>query len=555
MDILCDFWFKNREYWFNGTPETDEKVIEFASKYFNFKNLENTKLISIKELSLLGQILFHDQIIRHKVRFDVRFDNLEMELSKSIIETNNLIAIKITNHLLKTNQIENLNPIERCFALMPLRHSSNEEHRIYVIKIIETFLEEEPKNSDYLRFYQASLERVRNPRLVIKDLSNPLIFPRELVCQSSIFNDIPFDDNVDDNLDDNVDDNIYEKFSLKDIPEEFVIGFLKAIPKKETKEIKEAKNITISISGGADSMLCLFVAVKLGYNPVALMIDYANREEHSKEVQFVSWFCQQLNVPFYVREIKELKRERDETREFYERVTKNIRFNSYKFLGFPVILGHNLDDCFENCITNILTQRAEENLFGMRPVNDQFGDQQGVSLRRPILGITKSKIVEMCNKFSIPFLLDSTPKWSRRGKIRDNIVPAFKVVDENLITRMMEFCQKSSETLQDYQTLLSSIPIKEIKDGYSIDIDISLESFNTNFRFWQGILNRITKMSGIEKIKDKTITHFISTTKEYLEKEKSISRCSPTEIKISLLVNLTAHISITRNEILFIIKK
>lgn len=537
MDILCDFWFKNREYWFNGTPETDEKVIEFTSKYFNF---ENPKLISVKDLSLLGQILFHDQIIRHKVRFD----NLEMELSSSIIETNNLIAIEITNHLLKTKQIESLNPIERCFALMPLRHSSNEEHRIYVIKIIERFLEEEPKNSDYLRFYQASLERVRHPRLIIKDPSNPLIFPRELVCQSSIFNDIPFD------LDE--DDNIYEKFSLKDIPEEFVIGFLKAIPKKETKE---AKNITISISGGADSMLCLFVAVKLGYNPVALMIDYANREEHSKEVQFVSWFCDQLKVPFYVREIKELKRERDETREFYERVTKNIRFNSYKFLGFPVILGHNLDDCFENCITNILTQRAEENLFGMKPINDQLGDQFGVSLRRPILGITKSKIVEMCNKFSIPFLLDSTPKWSRRGKIRDNIVPAFKVVDENLITRMMEFCQKSSETLQDYQTLLSSIPIKEIKDGYSIDIDISLDGFNTNFRFWQGILNRITKMSGIEKIKDKTITHFISTTKEYLEKEKSISRCSPTEIKISLLVNLTAHISITRNEILFTIKK
>lgn len=535
MDILCDFWFKNREYWFNGTPETDEKVIEFVSKYFNFENPE-----IVQELSLLGQIIFHDQIIRHKVRFDVHFNNLEKELSSSIIETNNLIAIEITNYLLKTNQIESLNPIERCFALMPLRHSSNEEHRIYVIKIIERFLEEEPKNSDYLRFYQASLERVRHPRLITQDPSNPLIFPRELVCQTSIFNDIPFDE------DDNLDDNIYEKFSLKDIPEEFVDGFQKAIPEKETKKIK---SITISISGGSDSMLCLFLAVKLGYNPVALMIDYGNRDEHTKEVQFVSWFCHQLKVPFYVREIKELKRERDETREFYERVTKNIRFNSYKFLGFPVILGHNLDDCFENCITNILTQRAEENLFGMKPLNDQLG----VSLRRPILGIPKSKIVEMCNWFSIPFLLDSTPKWSRRGKIRDNIVPAFKVVDENLITRMMEFCQKSSETLQDYQTLLLSIPIKEIKDGYSIDI--SLESFNTNFRFWQGIINRITKMSGIEKIKDKTITHFISTTKEYLEKEKSISRCSSTEIKISLLINLTAHISISRNEILFIIKK
>lgn len=536
MDILCDFWFKNREYWFNGTPETDKKVIEFASKYFDFEKPE------LKELSLLGQILFHDQIIRHKVRINVYFDKYKLEHSKSIIETNNLIAIDITNHLLKTKQIESLNPIERCFALMPLRHSENEEHRIYVIKIIETYLEKEPKNGDYLRFYQAALERVRHPRLITQDPSNPLVFPRELVCETSIFN------NVDDIQDDG-DDNMYERFTSNDIPEEFVNGFLKAI------HDKESKNITISISGGSDSMLCLFIAVKLGYNPVALMIDYGNRYEHLLEVNFVSWFCEQLKVPFYVREIKELNRERDATREFYEKVTRNIRFNSYKFLGFPVILGHNLDDCFENCITNILTQRSEENLFGMRPISDQLG----VSIRRPILGITKSKIIEMCNKFCIPFLLDSTPKWSRRGKIRDNIVPAFKVVDENLMTRMMEFCQKSSETLQDYQTLLSSIPIKEKdikqKDCFGYSIDISPESFNTNFRFWQGILNRITKMSGIEKIKDKTISHFISTTKEYLEKEKSLSRCTLMEIKISLLINLTSHISISRNEILFIIKK
>ena len=139
------------------------------------------------------------------------------------------------------------------------------------------------------------------------DPSNPFFFPRELVCQTSIFND--FND-----LDDEGDDNIYEKFSLKDIPEEFVNGFSKAIPEK-------TKDITISISGGSDSMLCLFLAVKLGYNPVALMIDYANRDEHKREVIFVSWFCEQLKVPFYVREIKELKRERDETREFYEKIT------------------------------------------------------------------------------------------------------------------------------------------------------------------------------------------------------------------------------------------
>ena len=58
-DPLCLFWFENREYWFNGTLETDQKVIEFASKYFNFENLKlvlfvNYFLIESIDLQLLN---------------------------------------------------------------------------------------------------------------------------------------------------------------------------------------------------------------------------------------------------------------------------------------------------------------------------------------------------------------------------------------------------------------------------------------------------------------------------------------------------------------------
>ncbi len=496
MDPLTNFWVNNKQLWFNSIPETDQIVVSEIEKLN----------INIDTLPIIGQIIYHDQIIRHYAR---HFNNLDI-----ILENNQIAISLIKNHLDNYNiTIPNLTPIEICFAIMPLRHSSDELDRILAIKIIESYLEKEPKNNDYMRFYQASLERVRDPKLYIS--TNP--FPQYLVCSSSTFNIL---------------DTKYEIFKLEDIPSEYIEGFKKAIP-------NNTEEITVSISGGSDSMLCLFIAHKMGYKVKAMMIDYCNRSEHQDELYFVSWFCQKLGVEYYVREIKELKRERDSTREFYESVTKNIRFRSYKFMNTPVILGHNLDDCFENCITNIMTQRSKDNLFGMK----QISELMGVSLRRPVLSIPKSSIVEMCNKFNIPFLLDSTPKWSRRGKIRDIIVPALKQFDDNLIPRIMEFCQESSQSLQDYQSLLENYPIQVLNNQYILDLP---NPFNTNLRFWQGMINRITGMANINKIRISTIESMIKS----IEKELN-NQHNKNEIKVSLSLNLKAFINVPRTLISF----
>jgi tRNA(Ile)-lysidine synthetase-like protein len=505
MDSLTNFWFdkKNQNCWFNSTPETDIYVLEHTKQYFeDYKLFEN--------LSILDKIIFHDQIIRHHVRHH--------NLDKEIINEHNIIAIELTNYLLTSNEILEYKTIEQCFILMPLRHSPLEQDRERVINIIENYLEKDPKNPDYLRFYQASLERVRNPEMVNFDsLSN---FPQELVCNSSIFK-------IDTFLD------TYYKINLIDIPSEITEGFLKTMHKEWP--------ITVSISGGSDSMLCLFIAKKLGYDVIAMMIDYGNREEHTMEIDFVAWFCKKLDVPFYVRKIKELKRSRDGTRDFYEKVTKNIRFNSYKFLNRPVILGHNLDDCFENCITNIMSHRSKENLYGMSPESEQMG----VKIYRPLLEIPKKNIVLTCNMFNIPFLLDSTPKWSRRGQIRDVVVPALNLFDTNLIPRIMEFCQESSESLKDYQSLLESYPIKEDKEKRKYSFDLS-EPFNMNIRFWQGMINRITDIAKIKRIRISTIESMIQSIKKEI-----MNHHNTNEIKITLSVELIAFVSKDRKNINF----
>lgn len=481
MDTLCNFWFSNSisKLWFNSTPENDIFIYKHTIKYIK------------TELSILEKIILLDQIMRHYVRY--------YSLSIDIIKKYNIKAIVYTNILLESNFLD-YKPIEQCFIIMPLRHSNDEKDRIRAIDIIVSLLKKNPHQPDYMRSYQAALERVNNPILI--NTHNE--FPHELLCPTSTFNMIPYDIDI-------------------DIPIEIVESY--------NKYMKKDTIYTISISGGSDSMLCCYIAIKLGYTIIALMIDYGNREEHLKEIDFVAFFCKQLHVPFYVRYIN-IQRTID-MRDFYEKVTKNIRFNSYKYLNNPVILGHNKDDCFENIITNIASLKSSDNLFGMNSVSEIMG----VTIIRPILYIPKHKIVELCNIYNIPFLLDSTPKWSRRGMIRDNIVPVLNEFDMNLIPRMMEFCMSSSEEQSDYNKLLNTINITKINaNEYIMDFITPIYSI----KYWQGLINRITKMENIKTIKTNTINIMIERIK-----------LTTIPIKISLSINLTIFYQI--NKVIFII--
>ena len=113
-------------------------------------------------------------------------------------------------------------------------------------------------------------------------------------------------------------------------------------------------------------------------------------------------------------------------RDLYESYTKDIRYKSYEYAAklsnydnINVIMGHNKDDCFENIITNIVDKSKYENLNGM----EQMSVINNLIFCRPILNVPKSEIYNYALKNNLPFLCDSTPKWSRRGKIRDIIRP------------------------------------------------------------------------------------------------------------------------------------
>ncbi len=177
-----------------------------------------------------------------------------------------------------------------------------------------------------------------------------------------------------------------------------------------------------------------------GKELILLHIAYNNRECCPDECNLLRCFSQTLGVPLYIRQITEMQRVRvSSLRTVYEEVTRRIRFAFYRHFACPVILGHNLDDCFENVFQNLSKQIHFGNLFGMQEV----GEEQGVPILRPFLDVPKQLLVAFADRNRIPHLYDSTPAWSRRGQMRDRLIPGIQQFDPQILAGLQAFVERT----------------------------------------------------------------------------------------------------------------
>jgi tRNA(Ile)-lysidine synthetase-like protein len=243
--------------------------------------------------------------------------------------------------------------------------------------------------------------------------------------------------------------------------------------------------IIISLSGGVDSVVCLYnIYNNYKFNQkikiVAIHINYNNRKEVEEEVKFLRCLCCDLDIDLYVRKITEINRHDcmiNDLRDIYEAYTKKVRFNSYKKLqnGYEnpvIILGHNKDDCFENILTNIAYNNKYENLQGIeyKSVID------GIKFIRPLIDVSKDDIYKFANDHNLPYLKNSTPNWSQRGKIRNDVIPVLEKWDNRIIDGLFNL----SNILKSYNEILN----KSIENFKISEID-NLDKLNLCKLYWK----------------------------------------------------------------------
>ena len=126
-----------------------------------------------------------------------------------------------------------------------------------------------------------------------------------------------------------------------------------------------------------------------------------------------------------------------------------------------MILGHNMDDCLENIFSNIKNGKSFSNLVGM----ETESYQQGVLLIRPMLQIRKSEILKFAHNYNIPYLWDSTPKWSQRANYRDYLIPSIEKYEPALVPSLLKMSERYHHICKHYYQLLEEkLEITKLKD-------------------------------------------------------------------------------------------
>ena len=465
-------WFNNRKkYWFSQNEENDNYFIDnYGELIDNFDaNLKKDKW------EIIG-ILIYDQLTRHYYR---KGNN------NHIITYFNRKALEIVEKNNNNDFIGKLNNDEWCFYMLVYRHTNIRHYLLYVMKEIWRKIPLIPSKN----FIKATYNRANFEEILDKyDDSDKVDFDKSILENNSSLYIIK---NKQLNIGkfENIDDNI----------------------------------IIVSLSGGVDSIVCLYNIHNLyskSKKIIAIHINYNNRKETTEEVKYLRCICNILNIPLYVRKIDEINRNLcmiNDLRDLYESYTKKVRYNSYKiFKPNPtVILGHNKDDCFENILTNISYNNKYENLRGIeyKSVIDN------ITFIRPLIDVPKNEIYKFANIHNLPYLRNSTPNWCQRGKIRYEILPVLEKWDMRIIDGLFNL----SDILKNYNQLLD-ITTDNFKEN---DIG-NIDKLNLSKLYWKYGIFKLCKFF----ISNKSLNSLIERLEIWKNKYNKIDVNKKTKILI-----------------------
>lgn len=562
MNIIRDWWLDNQNVWFGSTESDDIKI---TSKFEDMYGIIFDEEYLIENIEHgIGYIILHDQISRHVKRARNYSDQFVLDNLEKILG--------FVEKFYSTN-INYLSGYDFCFVLLPLRHTNKFDSQLFVInetwKKISKFnpsttnLYDQEQIHIYKNYLKASYERASTGSTYLSLVQDQINFHSEIEYFIEWFSDI---------LDktchhyksssNEISINNYNKnnFIVKEI-----------IRKKNNF----TPNIILSISGGVDSMVLSWILSFLGINYVMTHINYANRGELcEKEKNMLSIWANYLGVKLYVRDINEINRPKCmewDLRNLYESYTRDVRYQTYIDVAkqnnwaegsWGIILGHNHDDCVENIFTNIVNKTKYENLYGMEFISTVNFKLNQLTFIRPMLTISKKEIYDFSHEFNIPYLFDSTPKWSQRGQIRDSIRPSLINWNKSSIDGFDELSRVTSDCMECVDMLINiwfnkliwfeqlepidkvclrklspstSIFDKNIHNNYihnnNIDakfkvIKIKIDELNPNKIFWSRLIDKIYSSN----TNFKCIDEFISRIKLFKNKFGSLQPKQLTQI-------------------------
>jgi tRNA(Ile)-lysidine synthase len=168
--------------------------------------------------------------------------------------------------------------------------------------------------------------------------------------------------------------------------------------------------VTCAVSGGADSMALMVLAVAAGCAVTAVHVDHRLRPESDTEGEVVAAAAMRFGAAF-----------RSETIDVPNGPNLEARAREARYAVLPddVMTGHTADDQAETVLLNLMRGASSTGLAAMRP-----------GLRRPILALRRSDTAGLCQTLGIEFVDDPSNRDPvyLRNRVRHELLPAMNAL-------------------------------------------------------------------------------------------------------------------------------
>lgn len=195
-------------------------------------------------------------------------------------------------------------------------------------------------------------------------------------------------------------------------------------------------DVTCAVSGGADSMTMMVLAVAAGCNVTAVHVDHGLRPESNTEAEVVATAAQRFGAKFCSETVEILVGPNLEAR---------ARDARYAVLPDDVMTGHTADDQAETMLLNLMRGASSTGLAAMRPGH-----------RRPILALRRATTQRFCHAFEIAVVDDPSNRDSAflRNRVRHELLP---MMDELAGRDLVPVLIRQASLLRDDSDLLDEM--------------------------------------------------------------------------------------------------
>lgn len=485
---MLEFWFHQgdmresfKHKWFpsgadNMQAAIDEEITtEFAELLHRAERSELEAWVDLGPRAATALVVVLDQFSRHVYRG---------ASGRTQIQANDRLALSVTETMLQRGWERALPVPYQVFMLMPLRHTPTVDRLRHLMERIEGMTDAHAQHGLLLdKFRRQTLRR-------LQDLEG-----KQWTDGQDILEFHPFQAD--------------ETHILKHPLARTVDAFLRE------HGARDHPAMAVSLSGGVDSMVIAKLLTALspthgGFRVAACHIDYANRPESGAEAEFVLDWCVKHGIACVVKRIEELTRGVT-ARDQYEVETRNIRYDLYADTmaetGAPsMLVGHHRGDVQENIICNMFKGKSLLQINGMTPVSHV----NRVAVWRPMLAHDKAAVLDFAHTYGVPYFKDTTPTWSNRGKLRNQLMPLLGEIYGEGYLRNLSTLGEDAECLA---TMVSSgflQPFWKTVQRSSVAVWVDCAPFvDQPIFFWKEALRHVCHSMGTGMFKDKPLYQFL----------------------------------------------